>query len=415
MYTINYCEASSVYTMVETARLLFTPYRFALKAAMRAEQNQFSYISNLSSNRMLTAYLELAERITRQYPKPEFGIKHTHINDKKVKITEEVVLEKPFCKLLHFKKHSEINQPKLLIIAPLSGHYSTLLKGTVEDTLPFFDVYITDWENARDVPMSEGAFNLSDFVEYCREFMSIFHERIHVMPVCQPCVPALAALALMSEENCPYTPKSMILIGGPIDAKESPTKINKFATTKKMNWFENNVITRVPINYPGFMRPVYPGFYQLSGFMAMNMQKHVGEHIKLFNHLVQGDGDSSEKHRQFYDEYLSVMDLPAEYYLQTIQTVFKDHALPEGKMMVGCRKVKLEEIRNTALLVIEGEKDDITGLGQTKAALNLCSNVPSSKKKYHLQSGVGHYGSFNGTKFRNEIVPVIKEFCYKQS
>lgn len=403
-------ENSILYTAIEMSRANLSPMRFLIKSASNWTGSPFNPFAYTKASRSFSATYELADRITRHYPKPAFGIESTVLHGQTEEVSEEIIWQKPFCNLLHFKKNGSENQPKLLIVAPMSGHHATLLRGTVIDTLPFFDVYITDWLSARDVPLSVGKFDLDDFINYTIDIMEFLGKDVNVMAVCQPAVPVLAAVAIMSSEHNPATPASMILIGGPIDTRESPTEVNNFAQRRSMNWFESNVITRVPANYPGFMRPVYPGFIQLAGFMAMNMQRHVGEHMKLFTHLVVGDGESAEAHRKFYNEYLAVMDLPAEFYLQTIQTVFKNHALPKGTMVSRGRPIALNSISKTALMVIEGELDDISGVGQTKASLHLCTQIPDAKKHYHLQEKVGHYGLFNGRRFREQIVPAILHF-----
>ncbi len=415
---INAVENSFLYTFMEMYKANSAPARASMHAAQAWLSSPYHPISYLSISRPANAFFELFDRFTKEYPKPDFNIRKITIDEKEHYIEEEVVIEKLFCKLIHFRKFPHIaHLPKLLIVAPLSGHYATLLRGTVEACLPFFDVYITDWINARDVPIAKGEFTFDDFVDYSIEFMSKLAPNLTVMAVCQPAVPVSAAVAIMSAENpnSKYIPSNVVLIGGPIDARISPTKVNDYAASKEIHWFENNVITRVPINYPGYMREVYPGFLQLSGFMSMNMKRHVGEHVKLFQHLVQGDEDGADIHKKFYNEYLAVMDLPAEYYLQTIKQVFIDHSLPQGLMVSRGREVKLEAITKPSLLVLEGEFDDITGQKQTEAAIDLCKGIPTSRKEYHLQKGVGHYGLFNGSKFRNNIVPLIKNFVHKHN
>ena len=405
-----------LYTFIEIYKANSAPFRAAIKSAQEWINSPYHPTSYLSISRTSNAFYELIDRLTRDYPKPAFNIRRAMVDDKAYYIEEEVIIEKDFCRLVHFRKLPQVNHlPKLLIVAPMSGHYATLLRGTVKGCLPYFDVYITEWINARDVPMSKGNFDLDDFIDYTIEFMTKLSPNLSVMAVCQPAVPVSAAIAIMSAQNpnSPHIPSNMILIGGPIDTRVSPTKVNSYAANKEIQWFENNVITQVPMNYPGFGREVYPGFLQLAGFMAMNMKRHVGEHMQLFKHLVAGDDDSTEKHIEFYDEYLAVMDLSAEFYLQTIKEVFIDFSLPQGLLVSRGRSVKLEAIKNTALLVLEGELDDITGLEQTEAAIDLCSSIPKNKKEYHLQKGVGHYGLFNGTKFRQNIVPIIKEFTYR--
>lgn len=412
----NVFENAGLYTYMEMSKAQSAPIRSMVQSMQDWINSPFHPISHFPISRTANASFELFDRMTKIYPKPEFNIHKTKVDGMDYYVEEEVILEKTFCRLLHFRKLPEVKHlPKLLIVAPMSGHYATLLRGTVEGCLPYFDVYITDWANVRDIPISKGEFTFDDFIDYTIKFMKKLSPNLSVMAVCQPAVPVAAAISIMSAAypNSPILPSNMILIGGPIDTRISPTQVNDYAVNKEIQWFENNVITRVPMNYPGFLRDVYPGFLQLSGFMSMNMKRHVGEHVKLFQHLVEGDDDSTEKHTKFYDEYLAVMDLPAEFYLETIKQVFQEHTLPQGKMVSRGRPVKLEAINKTALLVLEGELDDITGHEQTKAAIDLCTGIPSSKKEYHLQMGVGHYGLFNGSKFCNNIVPIIKEFAYR--
>src|SRR5262245_22953025 len=301
-------------------------------------------------------------------------------------------------------------QPRLLIVAPMSGHYATLLRGTVQAFLPNHDVYITDWSDARMVPLSEGRFDLDDYIDYIISMLHFLQGDVHVIGVCQPSVPVLAAVSVMETRNDPYVPLSMPLMVGPTDTRSHPTAVNRLAEDRGIDWFRRNVITKVPFPNPGFMRDVYPGFLQLHGFMSMNLDRHIEAHRNLFQHLVSGDGDSAQKHREFYDEYLAVMDLAAEFYLQTVETVFIRHALPKGEMMHRDRKVDPAKIRRVALLTVEGEHDDISGVGQTEAAHGLCVNIPPARKAHWLQPGVGHYGVFNGSRFRAEIVPRISDF-----
>jgi poly(3-hydroxybutyrate) depolymerase len=324
------------------------------------------------------------------------------------------VWERPFCRLLHFERKLEhkprVPQPRVLIVAPMSGHYPTLLRGTVEAFLPKHDVYITEWIDARMVPVSEGRFDLDDYIDYVISILHFLRGDCHVVAVCQPSVPVLAAVARMEAEDDPYVPSSMVLMGGPIDTREKPTAVNKLAVERGIEWFKTHVIAKVPWPHPGFMRDVYPGFLQLSGFVGMNFERHLDAHKEMFNHLVAGDGDSAQKHREFYDEYLAVMDLTAEFYLQTVDTVFVRHALPKGEMTHRGRPVDLAAIRRVALLTIEGENDDISGVGQTEAAHRLCVNIPTERKAHYLQPTVGHYGVFNGSRFRAEIAPRMSDF-----
>lgn len=404
----------NLYGMMELHHLSVAPMRLLAQAGKSFHDNPYNPFSYTSFGRTASAALELFERVTRKYPKPEFGIYETFVDNKKVAVIEERIHHKTFCDLIHFRKNGSFKQQKLLITAPMSGHHATLLRGTVEAMLPHFDVYITDWLDVRNIPASKGNFDLDDYIDYVIEFIEYLGKGINVMAVCQPAVPVIAAVALMSSAKNPCVPANMILIGGPIDARINPTKVNKLAMEKPINWFEGHLITRVPINYPGFMRKVYPGFIQLGSFINMNPDRHIDEHWKFFRHLIKGDGENAEAHKKFYNEYLSVMDLPAEFYLQTIKTVFQDFALPRGKMTSRGRKVDLLAIRKTGLLALEGGLDDISGVGQTKASMTLCKNIPTKSKKYHLQPDVGHYGIFNGRKFKEKVVPVIKEFCYKK-
>jgi poly(3-hydroxybutyrate) depolymerase len=301
-------------------------------------------------------------------------------------------------------------QPKVLLVAPMSGHFATLLRGTVEAFLPNHEVYITDWTDARMVPVSAGAFDLDTYIDYVIAMLHALGGDVHVVGVCQPSVPVLAAVSLMEADKDPNVPNSMMLMGGPIDTRRNPTGVNKLAQERGLAWFRNNVITRVPFPNPGFMRDVYPGFLQLHGFVSMNLDRHLDAHYNLFQHLVKGDGDSAQKHREFYDEYLAVMDLTAEFYLQTVDTVFIKHALPKGEMTHRGRAIDPSQITRVALMTIEGENDDISGLGQTEAAHDLCVNIPAEKKVRYMQPNVGHYGVFNGSRFRAEIAPRMSDF-----
>jgi poly(3-hydroxybutyrate) depolymerase len=361
--------------------------------------------------RAASASFELFERLTADYEEPEWGLDSTTINKKKVKISQNIVFRKPYCNLLHFKRGKpQAGQKKVLLIAPLSGHFATLLRSTAKEFLPDHETYITDWRNARDVPLSAGSFSFDDYVTYLIEFITFLGPDTHIIAVCQPCVPAMVALAVMHQDNDRNLPKSLTLMGGPVDVRINPTEVNDYAGGKDLEWFEKNVICTVPSDFTGQGQMVYPGFIQLSAFLSMNMDNHINKHAKFFNDLVAGDGDSAEDHRLFYNEYLAVMDMPADYYLDTIRKVFLEHKLANGTMEYQGKKVDLGAITETALLTIEGEKDDITGRGQTSAALNLCNNLPTDKKKHYEQAGVGHYGIFNGRKYRDTIAPMIKDF-----
>jgi len=342
--------------------------------------------------------------------KPAFGFSSTVVDGKEVPITEEIVLRKPFGQLKHFRREGVTGQPRLLIVAPMSGHYATLLRGTVERMLPGHDVYITDWRDAKMVPLSEGSFDLDDYVDYLIEFLEHIGPGAHVLAVCQPSVPCYAAAAVMSADKHPARPKTLTMMGGPIDTREAPTEVNTVATQRPHSWFEQNVIATIPFFYPGAGRRVYPGFLQLAGFMAMNLGNHLASHWTMFKHLVEGDDESAEATKAFYDEYRSVCDMTAEFYLQTIDVVFQDHALPRGEMMHRGRRVDPGAITEVALLAIEGERDDISGIGQTRAALKISKNLPDDKKKYYLAKRVGHYGIFNGRRWRDDIAPVVDDW-----
>ncbi len=404
-----YFENSGLYSLKEMHHAGMAPVRMMANAAKHMFSNPMHPMSYTGLGRHIAAAGELVERLTQSYPKPEFGIKHTKIDGKHVDVWDEVVLNKPFCNLRHFARSGKQkeNNEKLLIVAPMSGHHATLLRGTVEALIPHHDVYITDWIDGREVPLYKGEFDLNTYIDYVMDFLRHIGPNAHVMGVCQPSVPVMAAVALMNEMKDPCAPATMTLIGGPVDTRKAPTKVNTFAKEHPIEWYEANVVTRVPLNYPGFMRRVYPGFLQLTGFMSMNLERHVGEHVKLFQHLVQGDGDGAASHRTFYNEYLSVADLPAEFYLQTIEEVFHKHALPEGTLYHYEQRVNPKAITKTAILAIEGELDDISGVGQTKAAVDIATSLAPDKKKYHLQKDVGHYGIFNGRKYRELVRPVI--------
>jgi poly(3-hydroxybutyrate) depolymerase len=408
-------ENSGLYSFIEMAKNNLEPMRQLMKAGESYYNNDANPASQTSVGKYIGAICEVTERVTRSYAKPEFAIDSVTIEGEKVEVKEELVLHKSFCNLIHFKKKYKTPQPKLLIAAPLAGHHASLLRDTIRSMLISYDVYVTDWIDAKQVPVSEGEFDMDDFILYIIEFINHLGSHVHVLAVCQPTVPVLAAVALMSEDDSPNVPKSMILMGGPVDVRKSPTEVDIFAAKKSMHWFESNVITRVPINYPGFMRPVYPGFIQLSGFMSMHPGRHIGEHMKLFYELMVGDDTDAEAMKKFYDEYLAVLDMPAEFYLQTIRVVFKEQLLARGKLVSRGRKVNLSAISKCALLSIEGEFDDIAGIGQTKAALDLCKNITDAHKEYYMQKGVGHYGVFSGRRFREQITPVINEFVAKRS
>ncbi|MGB2930756.1 MAG: polyhydroxyalkanoate depolymerase [Methyloceanibacter sp.] len=403
-----------LYHLYELNHAAWSPARAAAEAYRLLFRNPLNPASHTPLGRSAAAALELFERGTRRYHKPAWDIDTTLVDGREVAVTERTLIAKPFGRLVHFERdlpRARGNRDsKVLIVAPMAGHFPTLLRGTVRDMLPEHDVYVTEWEDARRVPRAAGPFDLDDYIDYLIEFISHFRGNVHVMAVCQPTVPVFAAVALMEGRRDRYVPLSMILMAGPIDSRVNPTAVNCFAQGRPLGWFERNVITQVPWPHPGMMRRVYPGFLQLSGFMGMNLDRHITAHRHLFQNLIRGDGDSADKHREFYDEFLAVMDLTAEYYLQTIKTVFLEHSLPKGEMSHRGRTVDAGKIRRVALMTVEGERDDISGVGQTFAAHNLCKNLPAAMHRHHLQSGAGHYGVFNGSRFRAEIVPKINDF-----
>ncbi|HET6537522.1 MAG TPA: polyhydroxyalkanoate depolymerase [Sphingopyxis sp.] len=342
--------------------------------------------------------------------KPEFGLNETLVNGRLVKVKEVDEARRPFGQLKHFTHKGTAGKPRLLIVAPMSGHYATLLRGTVERMLPGHDVWITDWHDARDVPLAEGKFDLDDYVDYLMEWLEHIGPGAHMLAVCQPSVPALAAAAVMAAADHPARPRSLTLMGGPIDTRETPTAVNDHATNRPFAWFQENVIATVPAYYAGAGRRVYPGFLQLAGFMSMNLGNHMMSHWGMFKHLVEGDGESADKTKDFYDEYRSVCDMTAEFYLQTVDVVFQRHLLPKGEMLHHGQPVDLGAIRDIALLAIEGERDDISGIGQTRAALTLATGLPDDQKSYQLIDGVGHYGIFNGRSWRDTIAPIVEQW-----
>jgi poly(3-hydroxybutyrate) depolymerase len=340
--------------------------------------------------------------------KPDFGLETTVVDGRTVAVGEEIVLRKPFGQLKHFRREGIEGGPRLLIVAPMSGHYASLLRGTVERMLPGHDVFITDWRDAKLVPLDSGRFDLDDYIDYLIEFLEHIGPGAHMLAVCQPSVPCYAAAALMSADRHPCRPRTLTLMGGPIDTRRAPTAVNILATQRPFAWFERNVVAIVPYTYPGSGRAVYPGFLQLAGFMAMNLGDHLTSHWEMFKHLVEGDGESAEATKAFYDEYRAVCDMTAEFYLQTVDSVFQRHLLPKGELTHRGRRVDPAALTDIALLAIEGERDDISGLGQTRAALDISTGLPRELKKYHLAKGVGHYGIFNGSKWRDRIAPVVE-------
>ena len=410
-----------LYSLVEMNRVAMAPMRLAAKAGRAALASPLNPLGQTSYGKSLAAMADVFESATRYYGKPEWRIDKVRMNSVTVPVRPEVAWRSPWCGLVHFKKDPDILAstrragaaplPRLLIVAPLSGHYATLLRGTVEGFLATHDVYITDWTDARMSPVWLGRFDLDDYIDHIRKMLTHLGGGAHVLAVCQPGPPVLAAISMMAEEEDPALPATMTFMGSPIDARLSPTVPNKLAEERPFSWFEENMIHTVPGPYPGMLRRVYPGFVQLSSFMNMNWTRHVDAQWKFFNHLVGGDGDNAGKHREFYDEYLSVLDLTEEFYLQTIQRVFQEHHLARGIYSYrGARLVKPSEIRSVALMTVEGEKDDISGIGQTQAAHALCTGIPKDMQTDYIQPGVGHYGVFNGSRFETEIAPRVTQF-----
>jgi poly(3-hydroxybutyrate) depolymerase len=396
--------AKLLYELYDWQRRAMEPWRAFAEAANHFYGHPDSPFSYLPGSRNVAAAFDLMTRLTQRYERPEFGVDAQEVCE----------LEKPFCRLLHFVKAGAPARPRVLVFAPLSGHHATLLRDTVRTLLQEFDVWITDWIDAKEVPLAVGPFHFDDYVAYVREFIRFVGPDAHVISVCQPTVPVLAGVALMAAGG-EKLPRTLTMMGGPIDTRHSPTAVNNFAKHRPLSWFESKVIQRVPMRYPGFLRRVYPGFLQFAGFVAMNPDRHVESHMQYYLHLVEGDGDSADAHRRFYDEYNAVMDLPAEYYLETVERVFHQHALPRGKLVVAGERVRPELIKGTALFTIEGELDDISGNGQTEAALDLCKGIPAKDKQHYLAPGVGHYGIFSGRKYREMIYPRIREFIRKHA
>jgi poly(3-hydroxybutyrate) depolymerase len=398
-----------LYALHEMRHAWLAPWNTMAAAHRDLLTNPFNPLASLPATRRIAATFDLFCRITQRYEKPEFGLTATSIDGRDVPVEERVIVEKPFCRLLHFRRLAVRSDPAVLVVAPLSGHFATLLRDTVRALLPAHDVYLTDWTDAKMVPLALGPFHLDDYVDYIREFIGLLGRDLHVISVCQPTVPVLAAIALMADAGEP-APRTMVMMGGPIDPRRGPTAVNNLATRKPFSWFDRTLIHPVPVKYPGAMRRVYPGFLQHLGFVAMNPARHAEAHWDYYDHLVRGDGESAEAHRRFYDEYNAVLDMPAEYYLDTIRRVFQEHQLPLGRFVVHGEPVRPHAIRETALLTIEGALDDISGSGQTEAAHALCTGIPARRRAHYLVPGVGHYGIFSGRRWREAICPRIREF-----
>jgi poly(3-hydroxybutyrate) depolymerase len=393
-----------LYSLYEAHHLALAPLRFAAEVTRGWFAHPFSPLAHHPWSRRFAASNDLFLRLTGRYEKPAWDLEGVSV---------EVALDKPFCRLVHFRQ-PQARDRKVLVVAPLSGHHATLVRDTVRALLAEHDVWVSDWVDARRVPLSAGRFHLADYVDYVRDWITLLSPELHIVSVCQPTVPVLAAVSLMASSR-QVQPRTMTMMGGPIDARRSPTAVNNLAQKKPFSWFEQNLIHRVPPKYPGYMRRVYPGFLQHLGFVAMNPDRHVSAHWDYYRHLVEGDGDSAEAHRRFYDEYNAVLDLPAEYYLDTVKTVFQDFALPKGRMFVREELVRPQAIRGTALLTVEGERDDISGNGQTEAAHALCLNIPRERREHFLAPGVGHYGIFSGRRWRELIYPRVRDFIRRHS
>jgi poly(3-hydroxybutyrate) depolymerase len=405
-----------LYHQFEMQRLALAPMRFFASNALSMLDAPHNPLRQTPLGRVTAAMLDSFEHTTRSFGKPVFGLTHTKIDGREVAVVEETVVSGTWGDLKRFRRETDRpTDPTVLMVAPMSGHYATLLRGTVQAMLPDHDVLITDWHDARDVPVTAPDFDLDDYIDQIISYIRLLGRDTHVIAVCQPAVPVLAAIALMNAEGDPDMPRSMTLIGGPIDTRQGPTQVNAFAKKHDLNWFKRNVIHTVPFGFPGFLRQVYPGFLQLAGFMAMNLDRHVEAHWQMFMHLVEGDGENLASKRRFYEEYRSTMDLPAPYYLQTIHAVFQEHLLPRGLLISRGRVVEPAAIERTALMTIEGERDDISGLGQTRAAHDLAHQLPDEMRTHLEQTGVGHYGLFNGKRFREQIAPQIKDFIRTHS
>jgi poly(3-hydroxybutyrate) depolymerase len=409
-----------LYQLYETQRAMLAPFAEFASASSKLYNHPLSPFAHGPLAQRISASFDLMHRLAKEYEKPEFGITSAEVDGVQVAVQQQVALEKPFCRLLRFKRFTDNpaalatmkDQPPVLLVAPLSGHHATLLRDTVKSLLHHHKVYITDWTDARMVPLDQGPFHLDDYVEYVQDFIRLIGPVVNVISVCQPTVPVLAAVSLMASRG-EFTPLTLTMMGGPIDARKSPTSVNNLAMNKSHEWFEHNVIYRVPPNYPGASRRVYPGFLQHTGFVAMNPDRHLSSHYDYFLDLVRGDEESADGHRQFYDEYNAVLDMPAEYYLDTIKTVFQDFALVEGTWCVNGEPVRPQDIKTSALLTVEGELDDISGAGQTRAAHELCTGVPKTRQFHYDAIGAGHYGIFSGRRWREQVYPQVHGFIAK--
>lgn len=407
-----------LYSLYELGHMSVAPLRIAAMMQSSMLRSPFNPVADTDVARAVAAASELFESVTRRYPKPDWKLPFTKVNGVEVAVTPESEWSSPWCEMIHFKRDADAlrsargdrTDPSVLLVAPMSGHYATLLRGTVEAFLPEHEVYITDWSDARTVPLMSGRFDLNDYVDHIIAMLRTIGPETHVVAVCQPGPAVLAAVSLMSADNDPCAPATMTIMGSPIDARKSPTTPNKLAEKRDLDWFRKNMIHTVPALYPGAFRRVYPGFLQLASFMGMNLARHVDAHNEYFQNLVKGDGDGADKHREFYDEYLAVMDLTEEFYIQTLEDVFQRYSFAKNEFMHRGERVDARAIANTALLTVEGENDDISGIGQTQAAHAICAGIPEAMQRDYIQPGVGHYGVFSGRRFRTEVYPRVRDF-----
>jgi poly(3-hydroxybutyrate) depolymerase len=405
---------SMLYQAYQNHMDLTEPWRTGAASALRYLNLVPQGVSDKLFGR-LAAALELISRSSLTYARPAYGIDRIQVGNRELKVTEEVAYATPFGSLLHFRKEDAPEQPRMLLVAPMSGHFATLLRGTVKTLLQDHDVYITDWHNPRDIPRDKGRFGLDDYTGHLIDFLGQLGPRPHMVAICQPSVSALAATAIMCEDDHPSRPATLTLMAGPIDTRILPTKVNEFAKSKPIKWFEDNLINYVPFQCKGAFRKVYPGFVQLTAFVSMNLERHIKQHMDLHNHLVKGEKEKAETIKTFYDEYFAVMDLPADFYIETVRDVFQEHLLPQGKLTYRGRPVNPGAVRRMGLMTVEGEKDDICSIGQTLAAQELCTGVRAYRRVHHMQAGVGHYGVFSGRKWNNEIYPLLRDFVHVNS
>ncbi len=405
---------SMLYQAFQNHMDLTEPWRSGAASALK----YLNLVPQDTSDRLFTrlaAALELISRSSLTYARPAYGIDRVRVGNRDLEVTEDVAYATPFGSLLHFKKQDAPEQPRMLLVAPMSGHFATLLRRTVKTLLQDHDVYITDWHNPRDIPLDKGRFGLDDYTAHLIDFLGQLGPRPHMVAICQPSVSALAAAAIMCEDNHPSRPATLTLMAGPIDTRILPTKVNEFAKSKPIKWFEDNLINYVPFQCKGAFRKVYPGFVQLTAFVSMNLERHIKQHMDLHNHLVKGETDKAATIKTFYDEYFAVMDLPADFYIETVRDVFQDHLLPQGKLSFRGRPVNPAAVRRMGLMTVEGERDDICSIGQTLAAQELCTGVRAYRRVHHMQAGVGHYGVFSGKKWNNEIYPLLRDFVHVNS